>query len=363
MILPVTGRALAHRRFLSYNILLAALVLASASLTQTFAQGIDYTGTGGRHSIQGRIFFPSGRRADITGVKVKLESTSNSTITVYADVNGTFTFKNLVPGSYTVVIEAGDEYEVARENVYIDEPGSSSMRGSRIGTSSPPRIFNVPVYLMAKRRAASAPGAKPGVINAALADVPKAAIELFDKALQSAQAGDSRKAIEQLKAAISYYPSFALALNELGVQYLKLNDAGRATEALQSAVKLTPDAFTPRLNYGIALLEKKELAEAEAQLRQALKKNDASWPAHMYLGLTLLRLRRYDESEKELQRTLEIGGDKLGMPYYYLGGIYWNNRQYKRAADALEKYLQLTPKAPDAERIRGTIKALREKEK
>jgi regulator of sirC expression with transglutaminase-like and TPR domain len=33
----------------------------------------------------------------------------------------------------------------------------------------------------------------------------------------------------------------------------------------------------------------------------------------------------------------------------------------KEAADELEKYLKLDPKAPDADRIKGTIKELRDK--
>ena len=39
------------------------------------AQGaIDYTGTGGKHTIEGRLYFPSGRKADSPGIKVTLES-------------------------------------------------------------------------------------------------------------------------------------------------------------------------------------------------------------------------------------------------------------------------------------------------
>jgi regulator of sirC expression with transglutaminase-like and TPR domain len=34
-------------------------------------------------------------------------------------------------------------------------------------------------------------------------------------------------------------------------------------------------------------------------------------------------------------------------------------KQYKRAADELEAYLKLAPSAPDAERLRTTIKELR----
>jgi regulator of sirC expression with transglutaminase-like and TPR domain len=37
-------------------------------------------------------------------------------------------------------------------------------------------------------------------------------------------------------------------------------------------------------------------------------------------------------------------------------------RQYKRAADELETYLKLMPSAPDADRVRATIKRLRNKQ-
>jgi Tfp pilus assembly protein PilF len=200
------------------------------------------------------------------------------------------------------------------------------------------------------------------VVNAALANLPKPAVEMYQKALESARAGDSVKAVEQLKESIRYYPEFDLALNELGVQYLRLGQAGKAAEAFRAALKLKPDEFMPRLNYGIALLEMKDIAEAEAQLRQAIKKTDSSWTAHMYLGIALLKRRNYDEAEKEFNSSLTIGGDNLSLPHYYLGGIYWHRGEHKRAADELEKYLRLAPKAQDAERVRATIKDLRGKQ-
>jgi len=36
-------------------------------------------------------------------------------------------------------------------------------------------------------------------------------------------------------------------------------------------------------------------------------------------------------------------------------------QKHQQAAEELEKYLKLDPKAPDAERIKGTIKELRDK--
>lgn len=359
--LPLPRRAAANHKNPSraVNGLFVTLLLVTLSFITAHAQGgggTDSTGTGGKHTIHGRVYFPSGRTADLRA-KVKLQSTNAGELYVLADTDGAFRFNNLGAGSYTVVVEAGAEYETHRESVYIE--GNSSL-GRSMRIPSVPRSIMVPIYLQLKRMGKRS--APPGVLNAALANVPKAAADLYTEALLAARAGDSKKAVEQLKGAISLYPEFALALNELGVQYLKLGQADRAAEALQRAVALTPDANIPRLNYGIALLEKKDFAGAEVHLRQVLRKNDAVATAHYYLGLVLISLRNYGEAEKELQRAIALAPNELSTAHYYLGGIFWRNKEYKRAADELEKYLQKVPTAHDAERIRATIKELRSKQ-
>ena len=348
----------------AFNLRLAHIcLLLAAAATIGWAQGgTDYTGTGGRHKIQGRIYFPSGRRSDVPAVKVSLESTASERLSVIADLNGNFAFTSLAPGSYTVTVDAGAEYEVARESVYIESaPVSRTMSPSEIARTDVPRIQSVIINLQLKRDSAAA--ARASVVNAALASVPKEALDQYNKALQAKQAGDSKTAIDCLKLAISFYPEFAIALNELGVQYLNLHETDKAIDALRRAVQIKPDDFTPRLNYGIALLEKKDHVDAEAELRQALKLNADSWTAHLYLGIALIGRHNYDEAETELQRALAIGGDKVTLSHYYLGGIYWRKGAFKKAADELEKYLQLVPKASDAEQLRVTIKELRAKQK
>lgn len=354
----LSGR-IAARTFIYNSVhtsLLILLLLIPAATARAQGSGTDSTGTGGLNAIHGRIYFPSGRAADMRA-KVSLETMNSSRLSVLADSDGAFRFKNLAPGSYTVVIEAGEDYETVREPVFIE--GNSNLgRGTRIPMS--PRTVIVPIYLRPKRTART--DAKPGVLNAALANVPKQAQELYQKAQEAIQAGDGKKAIEQLRAAISIYPDFALALNSLGVEYLKAGAVDKAIETLRDAVRLSPDAFVPRLNYGIAYLEKKQFAEAESNLRQALQKNDNSPSAHLYLGITLISLRRYEEAEKELQRTVSLrGGETMAQAYKLLGALYWQKGQFKQAADQLEVYLKLAPKAPDAERIRTTVKELRSK--
>lgn len=345
------GRTVHPLRFALWFMLLA--VCSAPVYSQS---GIESLGTGGKHTIQGRIYFPSGRRAD-TSVKVRLESPAVGELSVFTDRNGSFVFKNLTGGSYTVFIEGTDDYETVRESVYIDET-TIRTTGGRISVSAP-RIYSVPVYLMPKRTVSR--GAKPGVINAALANAPKPAAELYTSAQEALRAGNVPKAIEQLRAAVSIYPEFALAHGDLGILYLKQGQIDRAIESLRTSIKLSPEAFMPRLSYGIALLEKKAFAEAEAELREAVKRNDSAAMAHLYLGITLISLQRYEESEKELMRAVTLDNEQMSLAHYYLGGIYWRKKDYKRAADELETYLKLVPKAPNAEKIRATVKELRSK--
>ncbi|HEX8096393.1 MAG TPA: carboxypeptidase-like regulatory domain-containing protein, partial [Pyrinomonadaceae bacterium] len=164
------------------------LLLVFAPLATAYAQGgggTDSTGTGGKHTIQGHIYFPSGQRAD-TRARVKLQSMHTGDLTVLADINGTFSFKSLAPGSYTIVVEGGGDYETAKESIYIDGEASNPRTGIVLPTTT--RTYQVQIYLQPKQ--AARPGGKPGVLNAALAGVPPEARELYQKGLASSQAGD-----------------------------------------------------------------------------------------------------------------------------------------------------------------------------
>ncbi len=333
----------------------AALFILCSS-AESWAQGIEYTGTGGRHIIRGRILFPSGRRVNI-GLKIRLESSGFGDLSVLSDANGSFAFHSLLPGAYTVVVEGADNFETVRERVIIDSEGANSSRGTVLSGSA--RSYTVQIYLQPKRYITAT--AKPGVLNAALASVPKPALELYEKAIESARKGENNKAIEQLQGAIALYPDFGLALTEMGVLYMKLKQTDKALDALRAALKFSPEDFITLLTYGIALFDKKEFAEAEERLRQAMKKNNVSPSAHLYLGMTLIRRQNLEEAEKELRQAVANGGANMSLAHYYLGGLYWAKRDYDRAANELEMYLRLSPEAPDAGRVGATVKELRSK--
>ena len=340
-----------------WGAIMLAMILSSYTVSHAQRNGVNSTGTVGNEVIQGRIYFPRGHDSAMRPV-VKLQSDSSAELTTVANEDGSFSFTRLRPDSYTIIVNGGDEYENAFETVTVGSAGTVPGQGnlSQLAMSV---IYQVQIYLQPKK--AHALDSNAGATAAALKNVPKPARDLFNKGMESARTGESKKAIEQFKEAISQFPDFEVAYNEMGVQYLKLGQADKAAEAFSEAVKLGPEQFVARLNYGIALLNLKKFAESEKQLRQALQKDAKAPTGHYYVALALMNQHEFEAAEAEFKISITNSNDRIATAHKYLGGIYWRNKQYKRAADELTRYIELDPKAPDAGKIRDTIKDLRSK--
>ena len=301
------------------------------------------TGTGGSHTIEGHVRKPGGQLLN-TQARVKLRSAYTSEQFTTTDGNGAFSFSHLRSGTYYVVVEAGAEYESASDTVDIMSSGGNTGSG-----------VTLQITLQPKQSAKQT----TGIVDASMAEVEEGPLKLYNEAIVSVQAGKREKAIEQLRSALSIYPDFMLALNEIGVQYIKLRKWDKAAESLRAALKLAPDGFAPNLNYGIVLLQMKDFTGAATALGRALKKDCSSAAAHYYYGQALVWLGNYDEAEKALRQTIVLRGNEMAEAYRLLGAVYIEKHDNRGAAEELEKYLSLSPKAKDAEKIRAIIKQLR----
>jgi tetratricopeptide (TPR) repeat protein len=340
-----------HAQRLLTPCLLILFTLVFPDVSRAQMGGIDpdpgSRGTGGRNTIEGRIYYPSGRTVD-KRLKVRLSGLTGGDFFTLSDDSGAFSFRRIGGGTYIVSLDGEKEYEPVNERVDIFD--SSSSRGTLFG-----RSYIVQIQLRLKGSGRE----KSGVINAALMAAPKPAAELYQKALQSEKDGDINKAVDELQRAVALYPQFTLALNELGILYQRLGKLEEAAKALGAAVKIAPETFELRLNYGIVLLKNKQFAEADTQLRHATEIRSASTLAHLYRGKALIQLRQYPQAEKELQEVIKLGGEDVPMAYRFLGALYNERGETQLAIKALEKYLSLAPNAKDADSVREIIKQLR----
>lgn len=314
----------------------------------------DSSGTGGLHSISGRIYLPNGRVLD-TSVVVELQSTTHPRKTAFSDRNGAFSFTSLSPGSYTIVVDAGESFEIQTETIYIEQQAQGVIR-----VTAAPRYLSVPIYLQTKHKASIS---RAKIINAKLSSAPKAAADLYEKAQLSINKGDVAQGILDLRQAINVYNEFPLAWNDLGVLLEKSGDTKGAIEAFDLAVKFDPESFAALLNLGSALAQTNQFSEAEKYLAIALTKNGNSFRGHFYMGITQSKLGRFDIAEQAFLQAIRVGSDKTSKAHYLLAGVYWATKEYAQAANELEKYLALEPNAKDAVKTRQSIEQLRKKQK
>ncbi len=329
---------------------LSLVVISLAVAVRVTAQGIPQgaattdTGFGGVNSISGMIVSSTGQRIQ-RRISVRLRTMTRGDRISTTDEYGNFAFRGLPSGDFVLVIDKEKDFEPFSQNVSVIQP-----RGM------PPQNYYLSIRLELKGRVE----AKPGVLNAEFANVPERARAYYDNAVVKAKKGDHQGATEELKLAIQEYPSFMHAFNELGVQYLKLNQLENADQAFQNALKITPDAFAALINRGIANFMMKRYGEAVPLLRKALKKNDQSAVGHYFLGQALANQGLFEAAEKELVASLELGKEEMKEAHRLLAILYSSRGAKKQAADELEAYLKLAPNAPDAEKLKDTIRKLKE---
>ena len=349
----------ASARYSSLLLPIFLLGIVSFGFQKAAAQGAsNQTGNGGIHTIQGRIFVSNGRRSDVYGLRIRLLNAASNDLSLIADGSGTFTFRYLLPGSYTVVVEGGDAFEDVRESVFIDDPGSSNLSNT-IRFRGGAKIANVQIYLNPKSSPQALAAAQ--VINAKLARAPRAARDLYYSAQKAVGEKNDTLAIAELRKAVEIHNEFGLTWNLLGLLLQKTSDHAGAVAAFRSAVKYDPDSAAVNANLGSALYNTKAYSEAERYLMNAILKNSSLFRAHYYMGLTQMKLNRIDIAEQAFRTAIQVGETDAAMAHYMLGGIYWSVKRYKDAADQLERYLKLEPKAKDAEKTRQSIAELRKK--
>lgn len=298
---------------------------------------------GGRDSVTGIIYLPNRRPAG-RAILVRLGKGGNDAST-WTDADGKFIFSGVGNGTYTISVEAGEEFEPASQQLEVMQP-----RGA------PRQNHYVTLQLRWKPNATP----KPSVIDADLAGAPKKAQQYYRDARAAAAAGKPQIAVDKLLLAVDEYPDLAIAHSELGAQYLKLNQLEKANESLLIALKLKPGAYEPLANRGVVLVRMKKYDEGESVLREVLKIKDDSAVVHFYLGRSLVGQKRPDDAEAEFRTALNMAGKDIIEARRALANIYLQRGEDGKALSELEAYLAASPKPADEKQLRDTIQQIKD---
>jgi Flp pilus assembly protein TadD len=298
--------------------------------------------SGGSHVVSGKIRLPDGSPA--VNAKVTLSNTDMISSSQTTDQDGAFTFSGMPGGNYNIVVKA-EGYQTESE-AFIIERFSSASQGFRFDFS-----LRLPGQPKPSARTAS---------NPLLKDVPKDAASKFEKGMEKVSKEDYKGAVSDFDAAIAAYPKFAAAYYEKGTVLLKANDLDAAVAAFVKAIELKSDYIEAKYGYALAMFQKKDYTVSAAAFNDVLQQRKDMAEAHLNLGISLFYLKNLDAAENELKAAVAAkGGEKLAMAHLYLGQIYSQKKRNTDAVTELEKYLELLPKAPNADRIKQAIEQLK----
>lgn len=147
--------------------------------------------------------------------------------------------------------------------------------------------------------------------------------------------GQPEKAIERLKAVTARDPNALEVKLLLGSLLLEMGKAEEGKQVLGSVddAKITDPAIY--VNFGIAMMNKNLPVEAAGYFEKAITKFPAAADAYYYRGLTLLQMASAQGEEAQKAERLQ------------------------RAKADLTKFLELAPKAPEAETARKILEQLK----
>ena len=327
----------------SRSFVVLALAAVVAFVCNTDGQGIgdrNRPSEGGSHNITGRVYLPNGRPAGGVKVLINGDFTNTSTNT---NMDGVFTFGSIPGGNYNVTVRA-EGYQNETESLTIERFASAGQG------------YQMTIHL---RNPGQAKGST-AVLSPLLVGVPKDAVSKFEKGREKLSKDDAKGALSDFDAAIAAYPNFAAAYYERGSAYLKLKDPDKATESFVKAITIKQDYVEAKYGYGLAQFQKNDYVVAAAAFNDVLQAKKDMAEAHLNLGISLFYLKNVEAAETELKSAVSAkGGESFALAHLYLGQIYAQKKKNSEAASELQKYLDLAPKAPNADRIRSAIADLK----
>jgi VWFA-related protein len=205
------------------------------------------------------------------------------------------------------------------------------------------------------------PSANEGLQIDSSATVPRAAQKAWDRGLKALQSRNWEQAETQLQAAVAAAPKFALGWNALALACRNQSKTAEARAALERAVELDPKTLSTRFRLMRAEMDAKDWPAAAAAAEALIKADARKRYQQAYLDLAIVRfhLDRLDQAIESAAEEIRLDTThELPRAEYVLGMLHEAKRDCVATAEHMRRYLQLEPKAGDADAVRARIENL-----
>jgi Flp pilus assembly protein TadD len=235
----------------------------------------------------------------------------------YVGGDGSFEFRDVPTGVYTIEVAAasGDPFE--RQTVNLTSGGNQIE--IRL-----PSIHKTPA------------GAATVSVRELQHPFSTKSKKLFTAAQKATNAGDYLRAVEILRGALNDAAAVPFARMNIGVAYLKAGQPAAAVPELQESARLLPDDASAHTNLAYALLLTKHLDAADVECRRALELDRNSAKARWMMGSLLLSKGSHEEEAVE---NLRLASREIPKARVILAQFYERRGEKDAAVRELREFL------------------------
>jgi tetratricopeptide (TPR) repeat protein len=309
-------------------------------------------------AVRGKLITPDSHDAT-EHIEVRLEKESMQIVqTGYTDGSGSFEFRGLPAGAYYISVNL-DGYQPVHQQVEVSNFAGNAL--TIFLTKKSPDNSSSTRGLDAE---------DPDVIDISQMkeNLPKKAVQDYEKALDEKKKGKFESAIKLLEDAIRMAPNFYHAHNNLGLLYQSAKRYTEAEKEYKRSSDLNAKNATPLVNLGSLYIEEADLEKNNAQssgrmldqaldnLEAAVKLNPRSVSGYYLLGLANYKSSFLEEAESAFKKAHDLN-PKLTRINLLLANIHWQQGKWPDVIENIDAYLKENPHAPD----RAAVEEMREK--
>lgn len=175
------------------------------------------------------------------------------------------------------------------------------------------------------------------------------------RGISALKSSNLKEAEKQLGAAYQSDASSSDVNFLLGYLYYEKSDYGRATDYLRAASNINPRNTQALTLLGQAGLQQKDYPAARSALERAVLEDGNNWQPHNLLADTYLHQGNYDRARDEAHVAIEKGKALASPAELVLGEALVNLGNNKEGVEALNRFLEESPRHPMAGQVRGLI--------
>src|SRR5580658_2332030 len=197
-------------------------------------------------------------------------------------------------------------------------------------------------------------------VSASALNAPEPAKKAYGKGVNAMNDEKWPAAQKNFEKAVEIDPDYAQAWSDLGEVLQKLAKPMDARAAWEKAVQADPKYIKPYIQLTMLDLEEKKPEDAIAIGGKAVAMNPLEFPElYFYYAAANYNLKHLDVAETNARRATELDNShEIPRAELLLGSVLIAKGDRAGALEHFRKYLQIVPKAPDAEQVKRAIAQL-----